>query len=78
MNEYNDKGEKHGPWEVYWNDGNIMYKENYINGKEHGLNERYYSNGKLGYIVNYVNGNFHGLHEDYNYEENLLRKQFFL
>ena len=77
MNGFNDKREKHGPWEYYFN-GNLMDKENYINGKKHGLREKYYSNGKLNYIVNYVNGNFYGLSEDYNYEGNLLRKQFFL
>ena len=47
MSAYNDKGEKHGPWEIYHDNGNPWYKENYINGKEHGLYELYHSNGKL-------------------------------
>ena len=32
----------------------------------------------MDYIVNYINGNANGLSEDYNYEGDLLRKQFFL
>ena len=32
MNEYNDKGEKHGPWESNHINGNLWYKGNYING----------------------------------------------
>ena len=31
MNEYNDKGEKHGSWESNHINGNLWYKENYIN-----------------------------------------------
>lgn len=49
MNAYNDKGEKHGPWEKYWYNGNLWYKENYVNGKAQGLFEIYDSNGKLSY-----------------------------
>lgn len=78
MNGYNDKGEKHGPWEEYYSNGNLYYKENYINGKLHGLREYYRANEKPMYKVNYVNGKRHGLYEDYNYVGDLLRKEFFL
>ena len=47
MNTYNDKGEKHGPWEKYHDNGNLWYKKNYINGKKHGPCEVYHSNGKV-------------------------------
>ena len=47
MNAYNENGEKHGPWEVYYPNGNLMYKVNYLNGKPHGLSEHYGYNGKL-------------------------------
>lgn len=47
MNQYNDKRQRHGPWVVYWSNGKLWHKTNYINGKEHGLSERYGSNGKL-------------------------------
>lgn len=42
----NDKGQAHGYWEVYWDNGNLSYKGNYINVKKHGCWEWYYNNGK--------------------------------
>jgi len=78
MNKYNDKGEKHGPWEQYYPKGNLWYKENYINGKKHGLYEIYYYNGNLDYKVNYVNGKGHGLHERYSSNGKLNIKQYWL
>ena len=47
MNQFNEKGLKHGPWETYWDNGNLMYKINYVNGKKHGLYDYYHPNGKL-------------------------------
>ena len=47
MNKYNEQGQKHGPWEKYWNNGELMYKKNYLNGKLHGPWEKYYRNGEL-------------------------------
>jgi len=49
MNAYNDKGERHGPWEIYHDNGKLWYKKNYVNGKAQGLFEIYDSNGKLSY-----------------------------
>ena len=46
MNAYNDKGEKHGPWEEYHSNGNIWHKTNFVNGNVYGLRESYDSNGK--------------------------------
>jgi antitoxin component YwqK of YwqJK toxin-antitoxin module len=54
MNKYNEKGEKHGPWEEYHSNGNLMYKENYVNGELHGLSESYYIDGKLWYKRYYI------------------------
>ena len=91
MNEYNDKGERHGPWEVYHDNGNLWYKKNYVNGKEHGLCELYHSNGNPMYKKNYVNGKLHGLCElyhsngkldglleRYNYDSELYIKQYYI
>ena len=47
MSAYNDNGEKHGPWEIYHDNGNPWYKVNYIRGNEHGPWEIYHSNGEL-------------------------------
>ena len=44
---YNEKGEPHGYWEVYWGDGNIAFKGNYINGEKNGLWEHYNGDGTL-------------------------------
>jgi len=45
---YNDKGQKHGYWEVYHPNGQLGYKCVYINGNENGFEELYLNNyGKL-------------------------------
>ena len=74
MNAYNDKGEKHGPWEEYHSNGNLMYKENYVNGKKHGPWEDYYFYGNLNDKGNYVNGKMNGLWEGYHPNGNLKYK----
>ncbi len=33
MNRYNDKGEPHGYWELYWYNEHLMYKGNFNNGE---------------------------------------------
>ena len=65
INLYNEKGERHGLWEWYHSNGQLMYKGNYVAGKEHGLWESYWSNGQLSYKGNYVDGKRHGLWESY-------------
>jgi hypothetical protein len=41
---YNNKGERHGLWEVYW-DGGLLYKSFFQNNKEIGYEETYYITG---------------------------------
>jgi len=43
----NNKGEPHGLWEDYWDNGNLYYKCICDNGKEVGYEELYWYNGKL-------------------------------
>ena len=79
MNQYNEIGEKHGPWEEYWFNGTLWFKGTYSNGKRHGLYKSYYlHNGKLDYIVNYVNGKKHRLMERYTINNKLYLKQYYL
>ena len=52
MNQYNEKGLKHGPWEIYGSNGNLMYKGTFVNGKEHRLHNFYHSDNKL-YLKQY-------------------------
>ena len=51
MNGFNEKGERHGPWETCYPNGNLMDKGNFVNGVEHGLSE-WYSNGEF-YLKEY-------------------------
>jgi len=39
---YNDKGEKHGYWEKYHSNGDLMYKCFYVNGRLNGYDEDYF------------------------------------
>ena len=41
----NKDGQRHGYWEVYWSNGMLWYKGNYINGKREGYWEWYKSDG---------------------------------
>ena len=65
INLYNDKGKEHGYWEVYWSNGQLYSKGNYVNGNRHGYWEDYYDNGQLSSKGNYLNGEQHGYWEDY-------------
>jgi antitoxin component YwqK of YwqJK toxin-antitoxin module len=40
----NNKGPRHGYWEVYWSNGKLMYRSFFHNGKEVGYEERYSCN----------------------------------
>ena len=35
----NDKGQQHGYWENYWDNGNLMFRCVYINGQRNGIVE---------------------------------------
>jgi hypothetical protein len=44
INQYNEKGQRHGYWEIYYFDGSLWYKGNYNNGIEIGYWEIYFYN----------------------------------
>jgi len=48
IGQYNDKNQQHGYWEVYYPNGNLMFKRFYQNGKLVGYEEYYWYNGTLG------------------------------
>ena len=50
----NEKGERHGYWESYFDNGQLWYKGNYVNGNKHGYWERYYRNGELESKIYYI------------------------
>ena len=64
MNEFNDKGERHGLWENYLPNGQLSFRTEYFNDKRHGFYEEY-SEDKLRWKGEYQNGERHGLWERY-------------
>jgi len=43
----NDKGQHHGVWEMYWFNGDLLWRCFYHNGKEIGYEEYYSYIGKI-------------------------------
>jgi len=56
INLYNEKGKKHGVWELYYGNGQLSFRGNYVNGKRHGVWESFWSNGELCYRKEYNMG----------------------
>ena len=44
INQRDEQGRPHGPWEVYWSDGQLWRKGEYKHGRNYGLWEYYYEN----------------------------------
>ena len=59
-----DGGEKHGPYEAYYENGQLRHKGNYSDGKKRGLYESYFNSGSS--KANYKDGKLDGLYEWYN------------
>ena len=78
INLFNAKGEKHGYWESYYDNGNLSYKGNYVDGIKHGYWEEYRSNGKLSFKGKYVNGKQHGYWEYYYYNGELNQIRYYI
>jgi antitoxin component YwqK of YwqJK toxin-antitoxin module len=54
----NERGEYHGIQIGYHGNGQIAYKDYYINGNRHGIQIGYYADnpGQLWYKIYYING----------------------
>lgn len=61
---YNEKGEKHGLYEDYY-DNRCYVKKEYKNGKEHGPYEAYHANWKIKYKGEYRDGEVYGISFSY-------------
>jgi antitoxin component YwqK of YwqJK toxin-antitoxin module len=57
---YNEKGEAHGYWELYYPDGQLEHKGLYINGNRFGYHESYFEDGNLYYKGNFIDGEKYG------------------
>jgi len=44
---FNDKGQRHGYWELYYYNGQLYSKCVFINGKRNRFNESYWHDGKI-------------------------------
>lgn len=51
---------KKGEFKVWYKNGQIESKTNFLHGLRHGLHENWYSNGQKESIQNYINGQEHG------------------
>ena len=60
-----DGGKLHGPYEKFYENGQLGAKENYKDGKLDGLVESYQENGQLGMKNNWKDGELDGLFEVY-------------
>ena len=74
----NEKGNSHGLWEVYWSNGQLMYKGNYVDGNRHGYWEVYWDNGQLCYKANFVDGKQNGYWEWYCSNGQLKSKTYYI
>jgi antitoxin component YwqK of YwqJK toxin-antitoxin module len=62
----NAKGQQHGIWEKYYDNGQLYYKGTYINGQRHGPWEQYHKTGQLCYKQTFIQGKLDGLILWYN------------
>jgi antitoxin component YwqK of YwqJK toxin-antitoxin module len=69
----NEKGQWHGYWELYHDNGKLARKGLYINHRAFGVHEKYWADGKLCHKSNYINGVLYGYCEDFWYNQDYLR-----
>ncbi len=48
MNKRNKQGQREGCWEDFYDNGQLIYKGNFINGKKEGYWEHYLPSGEVG------------------------------
>ncbi|MBU1213499.1 MAG: hypothetical protein KJ587_19865 [Alphaproteobacteria bacterium] len=71
---YNDNGQRHGPYERWYENGQQGVKSNFVNGQWHGPCERWYENGQQREKSNHVNGQLNGSYERW-YEDGQQREK---
>ena len=77
INQYNEKGERHGLWEQYHSNGKLRIKCTYVNGQLHGLWEKYWNNGQLWEKGTYINGKERGMWEHYHKDGTIMKQIFY-
>ncbi|MDO5988654.1 toxin-antitoxin system YwqK family antitoxin [Flavivirga amylovorans] len=66
LENYNDKGNLEGERHVYYPNGQVAEKQNYVDGKLEGISTWYASNDVVLKTYVYVNGELHGESKFYN------------
>ena len=61
INQRDEQGNRHGPWVVHYENGQLSYKGEYKNGKRYGLWKYYLDNGQLWYKGEFRNSKRIGL-----------------
>ncbi len=74
----NAKGEAHGFWELYFDNGKLFYKGNFINGKEDGWFKENHLSGKTDMRGYHINGVRHGLWKEYYRGGNMREKTYYI
>lgn len=69
-----DMGELNGPFEMYWDNGNLMGEEFYVNGLPQGKSIYYYESGEVMEIVFWNKGQYEGPFEKYNLKGELVER----
>lgn len=59
----NQKGQRHGLWELYHDNGRLHIKGLFVNGNQFGQHINYWSNGNFLNIENYIDGWLHGYYK---------------
>ena len=64
--------------EVYYSNGQLDYKHQFLRGKKHGEQLGYFSNDEIMYKHQYVNGELHGGQLGYHCNGELRYKEYYI
>ena len=56
-----EQGQKHGTYQLWYDNGQLMIRKEYVNGDLNGTYQSWYNNGQLCERSEWVNGKRHGL-----------------
>jgi antitoxin component YwqK of YwqJK toxin-antitoxin module len=72
------RGDKHGVWMVYYDNGLLFSEAHYQLGKEHGIWKEYFEDGKIRMETSYKNGLLDGPYLLYNIQGKVIKKGDFV
>jgi len=69
---YNSNGQLDGEKLIYFKNGQLAERVNFLNGDRHGIVQNYSEEGILRKEFNYANGELHGVYKDFDFEGTLI------